>query len=283
MSIGSVGIVYQAGREESAALADQTLALLEERGLRAWRCDAHDDEALCEVAPDLDLVITLGGDGTIVRAARLLSVAGVPLLGVNLGRLGFLAEVEPERIGESLDKVLAGTYHVEERMMLRCRVMRHGDELASYDVVNDAVVSRGAVSRTIRVELRVDDRYVMTRTSDAEIVATPTGSTAYALAAGGPIVAPDVSCMIVTPVAAHLSVAHAIVVSAQRQLCLHLVKGSAATLTADGQQDLPLEVDDRVVCTASDRRARFVRFGADGYFYETVLRRLRWPDLGPIP
>ncbi len=283
MNIETVGIIYQAGREESAALSEKTLALLKERGIRVWRDDAHHDEALCKVAPDLDLVITLGGDGTIVRAARLLSAAGVPVLGVNLGRLGFLAEVEPERIAESLDEVLAGQYRVEERMMLRCRVMRGDHELASYDAVNDAVVSRGAVSRTIRVELDVDGRYVMTRTSDAEIVATPTGTTAYSLAAGGPIVAPDVDCITVTPVAAHLSVAHAIVVAAQRSVCLHLVKGSAATLTIDGQQDLPLEVDDRVVCTASDRRARFVRFGADGHFYETVLRRLRWPDLGPIP
>lgn len=283
MSIHTVGIVYQAGREESAALCAQTMALLEERGLQVWRGDAHDDQALCKAAPELDLVITLGGDGTIVRAARLLSEAESPVLGVNLGRLGFLAEVEPERIEEALDKVLEGRYHVEERMMLRCRVMRAGTELASYDAVNDCVVSRGAVSRTIRVELDVDGHYVMTRASDAEIVATPTGSTAYSLAAGGPILAPDVDCLTVTPVAAHLSVAHAIVISARRCLCLHLVKGSAATLTTDGQQDLALEVGDRVLCTASDRRARFVRFGADGYFYETVLRRLRWPDLGPIP
>jgi len=284
MSIQVVGIVYQADRDEAEQLSAQAVALLKPRGVevRHFRRDIEDGH-LCESAPELDLVITLGGDGTIVRTARLLSQAEVPVLGVNLGRLGFLAEVEPERLEEGLQQVLDGRYHVEERMMLHARVMREGHEIASYEAVNDCVVSRGAVSRTIRVELDVDGHYVMTRTSDAEIVSTPTGSTAYCLAAGGPIIAPDVDCFAVTPVAAHLSVAHAIAVSARRCLCLHLVKGAAATMTADGQQDVLLEVGDRVLCTASERKARFVRFGADGYFYETVLRRLRWPDLGPIP
>ncbi len=284
MSIQVVGIINQPDRYEAEQLTAQAVAILERRGVqvRHFRRDT-DDQTLCDSAPELDLVITLGGDGTIVRAARLLSEAEVPVLGVNLGRLGFLAEVEPERLQEGLEQVLDGDYNVEERMMLHARVMRGGAEVASYEAVNDCVVSRGAVSRTIRVELDVDGHYVMTRTSDAEIVSTPTGSTAYSLAAGGPIIAPDVDCFTVTPVAAHLSVAHAIAVSARRCLCLHLVKGSAATLTADGQQDVALEVGDRVLCTASELKARFVRFGADGYFYETVLRRLRWPDLGPIP
>jgi NAD+ kinase len=123
----------------------------------------------------------------------------------------------------------------------------------------------------------------MTQTADGIIASTPTGSTAYCLSAGGPIVAPDIRCITLTPIAAHLSVAHAIVVPANRCVRLRLIKGHGAVLTVDGQLDVALEPEDEVRATASEYAARFIRFGHDGYFYETVLRRLRWPDQGPAP
>jgi len=174
--------------------------------------------------------------------------------------------------------------------MLRAELQRGDEVLLSAEAINDVVMARGSASRTVRIAVDVDGHHVMTQTADGMIVSTPTGSTAYCLAAGGPIVAPDLRCMVLTPIAGHLTMAHAIVIPAEhrstghtRHRCvrLQLVKGAGAMLTVDGQVDVPLRPGDSVVHTASDKTAKFVRFGGDGYFYETVLRRLRWPDQVP--
>ncbi len=279
----NVGVLYHPGRSDSAALAERVDTLLRAEGKVIWRGAVDHEDELATAAPDLDMLVTLGGDGTIVKAVRAVASACVPVLGVNLGRLGFLAEVEPEDIEHALKAVVAGEYAVEKRMMLRADLYRDNELLGSYEAINDAVIGRGAASRAVRIAVEVDGHYVMTQTADAVIVSTPTGSTAYCLAAGGPIVAPDVDCLTLTPVAAHLSMAHSIVVPAYRCVRLRLVKGQNPMLTIDGQVDVDLESCDEVRSTASVNKALFVRFGSDGYFYETVLRRLRWPDRGPTP
>lgn len=167
--------------------------------------------------------------------------------------------------------------------MLHAELYRDGRLLLAGEAINDAFMGRGRVSRTVRISVDVDGHYVMTQTADGIIVSTPTGSTAYCLSAGGPIVAPDVRCLTLTPVAAHLAMAHAIVIASDRVVRLRLIKGSGAVLTIDGQTDMDLVPGDEVRCTQSEVTAKFIRFGNDGYFYETVLRRLRWPDQGPIP
>lgn len=278
-----VGILYHPNRAESQRLARTVRQVLDARGVTVWQGSAEDEALLREAAPTLDLLITLGGDGTIVHAVHAVSPAGVPILGVNLGRLGFLAEVEPTEVQTAIPRVLEGTYLLEERMMLHAELYRDGRQLLSCDAINDAFMGRGRTSRTVRISVDVDDHYVMTQTADGVIVSTPTGSTAYCLSAGGPIVAPDVRCLTITPVAAHLAVAHAIVIPSDRVLRLRLIKGDAAILTVDGQTDIDLLPGDEVRCTQSAVTAKFIRFGSDGYFYETVLRRLRWPDQGPIP
>lgn len=279
-----IGVLYHPGRQDSTRLAGRVRQLLIDHRLGSpWEGEANDEAALRQVAPALDLLITLGGDGTIVRAVRSVAAAGVPILGVNLGRLGFLAEVEPENLVGAVEKLAAHDYAIEERMMMSCWVERASETILTAEAINDVVLARGKLSRTVRVSMDVDGHYVMTQTADGVIVSTPTGSTAYCLAAGGPIVAPDVRCLTVTPVAAHLAIAQAIVVPAHRVLNLQLIKASDAMLTVDGQLDLALEPGDIVHHTGSENAAKFVRFGGDGYFYETVLRRLRWPDQGPIP
>lgn len=278
-----IGVLYHPSRSDSTQLADELQRLLSGAGAEAWRGAADDEPALRAVATQLDLLVTLGGDGTIMRALRTVAPAGVPLLGVNLGRLGFLTEVEPRELGRAMPGVLAGRYRVEERMMLHSTLSRSGQVLAETDAINDAVVARGAVSRTIELSVEVDGHYVMTQMADALIAATPTGSTAYNLSAGGPIVAPELRCIALTPVAAHLGIAHAIVVPAASRLRLKLLKGAGAVLTVDGQVDLALDVGDEVLHTASSCTAKFVRLGPDGYFYESVLRRLRWPDQASRP
>ncbi len=273
----TVGIVFHPNMDDSVRLAVQLQTLLQQHGVPIWQGTA-DELALCRVAPELEVVFSLGGDGTIVRTARALSSCGVPVLGVNLGRLGFLAEVEPADLERAFQAVLEHRYRVEERMMLHAEIWRGKQVLTQAEAINDVVLARGGTLRTVQVSIEVDSHYLMTQVADGIIMSTPTGTTAYCLSAGGPIVAPDLDCITVTPVAAHLSVAHAIVVPPHRQVCLSLATSSDAVVSIDGQIDLPLQPGDRVVGSISQRKACFVRFGGDGHFYETVLRRLRWPD-----
>ena len=269
--------------QDAHELAGHVKTLLEGAGFETWSGSSDDDEGLRAAAPKLDLLVTLGGDGTIVRAIRDVADRDVPILGINLGRLGFLAEVEPAQMGSAVDRLVAGDYIVEQRMILSVQLWRGEELLLDAQAINDVVVARGLASRVVHVSVEVDDHHVMTPAADGVIVSTPTGSTAYCLAAGGPIVAPGLPCLTITPIAAHLGIAHALVVPAECCLCLRLVRGMGAMVTVDGQIDVPLQVGDRVCNTASESTAKFVRFGGAGYFYETVLQRLRWPDRHPIP
>ncbi|MBC7256175.1 MAG: NAD(+)/NADH kinase, partial [Chloroflexi bacterium] len=268
----TIGLLYHPSRPESQALAEALGEALSSACVRRFATD--DEGALRQAAPALDLLITLGGDGTIVRAVRSVAEAGTPVLGVNLGRLGFLAEVDPDDIAKIVPVLLQGEYAIEERMMLAVTMEREGRRLFETQAINDAVLARGAISRTVRVSVEVDGRHVMTPVADGVIVSTPTGSTAYCLAAGGPIIAPDLDCLAITPIAPHLGIVRSFVIPAHRRVCLTLVKGEGAMLTVDGQVDQPVSPGDVVCATMSERPARFVRLGGAGYYYESVLRRL---------
>lgn len=286
-----IGVLYHPRRSDSSRLARDVSDILTRRGIDIWRGSTHDEDELRRVASGLDVLITLGGDGTIVRAVRVVAQYGLPILGVNLGRLGFLAEVEPSRIQEALPALWDGQYAIEERMMLRVELRAHGDMCTTTNsrtsdswlspftlAINDIVMARGVSARTVRISVEVDGRHVMTPTADGIIVSTPTGSTAYCLAAGGPIVAPDLDCLTITPIAAHLGIIPSFVTPAHRHVCLRLDKGEGARLTVDGQLDVALEPGDEACCTISETTAKFIRFGGDGTFYETILRKLGWPD-----
>lgn len=281
MTMRRIGILYHPQRADSSQLAHEVAGLLDQHGLETWQMSAEDEAALRHAAPGLDLLITLGGDGTIVAAVRAVATHGVPILGVNLGRLGFLAEVEPGQLSTAISALLEGRYMVEERMMLRATLYRQGQAILEAEAINDIVVGRGRTSRTVRIALDVDGHYVVTHAADGVIVATPTGSTAYSLAAGGPVLAPELRCILITPVAAHLSALRALVIPAQSRVGLRLLKAEEAVLTVDGQLDAELHPGDEVYSTISQTTAKFIRFGNDGYFYESILRRLRWPDQNP--
>jgi NAD+ kinase len=274
----TIGLLYHSQRPESLALAATVQRAFGRPDVQIRQIEAQDEADLCAAAPGLDMVITLGGDGTIVRAVRSVAHAAVPILGVNLGRLGFLAEVEPDDIDRVAPAILAGEYVIEERTMLQVNVSHEGEVVLQTEAINDAVLARGASSRTVRISVEVDGRHVMTPTSDGIIVSTPTGSTAYCLAAGGPIIAPDLDCLAITPIAPHLGIVRSFVIPAHRRVCLSLLKGEDAMLTVDGQVDIAVFPGDAVCSTASPNKARFVRLGGPGYYYETVLRRLGWAD-----
>ena len=274
----TIGLLYHPQRSDSAELANRALVILEERGAEVWRGAAGDEEALRRAAPSLDVIITFGGDGTIVRCVRAIAHLDLPILGVNLGRLGFLAEIEAQQLEDRLPLLLEGRYRVEERMMAHADVQRDDRVLLQADAINDVVMARGLISRMVHIAIDVDGHHAMTVDADGVVLSTPTGSTAYCLSAGGPIVGPDLDCLIITPIAAHLSLGNALVVPPTRHICLRLLRGEGATLTVDGQIDIALKPGDWVHSSASQNTAQFVRFGGDGYFYESALRRLGWQE-----
>lgn len=246
---------------------------LTEMGGQATVVSAWNDPEISRCVPQNDLAITLGGDGTILRAARQCAGMRVPLLGVKMGRVGFLSEIEPEQFDARA--VLDGAYWIEERTMLHATFTRDGQERGNYEALNDVVVGRGALARVIRLATYIDGDYLTTFVADGAIVATATGSTAYVFAAGGPILAPEVKTLVLVPIAPYLSQLRSLVLPEGSRVQFELETDHRAILTIDGQTDIELEDGDLVTVAASANIARFARMRPRTYFYRTLVNRLR--------
>jgi NAD+ kinase len=225
----------------------------------------------------LDLVLVLGGDGTLLSAARSTAPIDVPLLGVNLGSLGFLTDVPLSSLYPMLDAIAAGRAAVEQRSLMQCELMRGDAVLGSYLVFNDAVVNKTALARLNTYDLYVDKMFVSSYRADGMIVATPTGSTAYSLSAGGPVLMPTVAAFVITPVAPHSLTHRPLVVpdSVEIELLLHSDK-EVAYLSLDGQPGLDLRDGDRVRCRRSQHKVSLFRTSTD--FFEVLRTKLKWGE-----
>ena len=225
-----------------------------------------------------EFVLVLGGDGTLLAAARALAEAKIPVLGVNLGTLGFLTEVSLSELYPTLEAVAENRCAVEVRSMLHCHLMRKGERLAHFDALNDAVIHKSAMARILELEIRVDDRFVASYRADGLIVATPTGSTAYSLAAGGPVVSPEVAAFIITPISPHMLTHRPVVVKDSRIVTV-LVIGTPeeAFLTVDGQVGIPVLEGDHITCRKSVREVRLLRH-ADRTFFDVLRMKLKWGE-----
>ena len=277
--MAAVGLVVHEQRPEAAELAREAARWLLDRHhqVRLPKADAEHvglGEHGCvaeELADGLTIAVAMGGDGTMLRAVHLVSRAGVPLLGVNLGRLGYLADLEPSGLTEGLERVLAGDYGIEERMMLSVVIERAGEPLeldplgGDLWALNEAVVERPAAGHTVHMAVQVNGRFWTTYSSDGLIVATPTGSTAYAFSAGGPIVSPNVRALLMTPVSAHISFARSLVVDAADSVRVEVTDRPAA-LVLDGREVATLGRGDAIICTEAPGSARFVAFGARDFY-----------------
>ena len=270
-----IGLVCHPKIAEAHRLAQAATERLAELGISAWSGSAWEEKSLLKQAKGTDLLISLGGDGTLVRLARLTAGAGIPILAVNLGRVGFLAELQPDQVIECLPSLAEGRFWLEERMMLRADLEQNGSAAHGFEAINEVVVSRGRLARIVRIAAHVDGQYLTTYAADGLIVATPTGSTAYALAAGGPILNPQLANLVVVPIAPHLTVDTALVLPATAQVRLVLSCEEEGTLTVDGQVDHSLRNGDAVVVTASEHLCRFVRLGERNYFYKTLMQKLK--------
>jgi NAD+ kinase len=270
-----IGVLRHPKIAESHQLADDIAAALRDRGVEVWVGSTWDEEAVRAQIGQLDLLVTLGGDGSMLRAARMGASQGVPIFGINLGRLGFLVEVGPDQWREFLPQVLEGGYRIEERMMLHAESRRGDKLLGTHDALNDVVMSRGSLARVVRLHTHIDGDHLTQYIADGLIVSTATGSTAYALAAGGPILPPTLKNILLIPIAPHLSMDRAIVLDQGAMVDMRIVTDHQAILTVDGQFEFALLDGDRVTVKASPHVARFVRVQPPAHFYRTLMARLR--------
>lgn len=227
---------------------------------------------------DFELVFTFGGDGTILRASKICAPLGIPIVGVALGQLGFLAELQVDRLDEDVPKVLRGECHVEERLMVHSELYRDGRLLSTNQALNDVVVVRGAVPRVIELVVDINDVRLTKWVADGAIVSTPTGSTAYSLASGGPVAHPEVRAMILTPVAAHLNILRSLVLPENAVVRLSLTGKEGAVLSIDGQINFGIVPGDHVTVTTSPDLCRLVRLQVRSYFVERLVERLQRKD-----
>jgi NAD+ kinase len=284
--ITSVGVLDHPKVPATGEVAAQIETALSEWGVRCYRANTWDTAGLHAIMPHIQMIVVLGGDGSTLRAARVSAPHNVPVVSINMGRLGFLSELNPENWRELLPRLLRGEGWIEERMMLRAQAFRGDEELGTHDALNDIVVSRGTLARVVRVQTGVGEHdasgdcttepvHLATYACDGLIIATPTGSTAYALAAGGPILPPTLKSIVLVPIAPHLSLDKPVVLS-QGALVEMIVKTDhQAILTADGQNEITLKDGDCVRVQAGPHIARMARLQPQTYFYQTLMARMR--------
>jgi NAD+ kinase len=278
-------IISRPGRPEVARILPELLAWLHAHGYRvifdpetARYCDGHEEVSRSELASrSLDLVIVLGGDGTLLSAVRATAESDAPLLGVNLGSLGFLTDVPLSSLFSMLDQIARGRAHVERRTLMQCELLRDAEILGSYIAFNDVVVNKTTRARLNKYELFVDDAFVSSYRADGMIIATPTGSTAYSLSAGGPVMMPTVSGFLITPVSPH-SLTHRPLIVPDSAVVEILLRSEeeVAYLSLDGQPGVDLRDGDKVRCRRSAHSVSLFRTSAD--FFHVLRTKLKWGE-----
>ncbi len=284
MSIETVGLCLKPNQLQAAKSVRDLHAWLLERGFEvvldreAAAACSREGMSRAELAKRVDLVLSLGGDGTLISVARAVGARRVPIFGVNFGTLGFLAEVSVEELFPALEKFLEGQLHIVERIRLDVSVLREGEEVARYLALNDAVIAKMDLARMIDLEASAGGASVTTYHCDGLIVSTPTGSTAYSLSAGGPIMMPGMKAVVLTPICPHALTQRPIVLPGDFELEIAVSpQGGEVQLTVDGQEGMQLQVGDRVVLTASEFPVLLVSSDTRTR-YDILREKLRWGE-----
>ena len=266
-----VGFAYNPTDPEARPVLERARAWCEQHDVEAWDAAAEDRERIAANCPGSDLVCVLGGDGTFLRAVGGIGDHGVPALGVNLGRVGFLAKIETDDLEHALEQVQAGDYVLDERFRIQATLIRGDGTSESHTCLNEVVVARGARVRMIQVEVEISGSHLATYVADAVVVATPTGSTAYSFSAGGSILDPRLRNVIVTPVAAYLSSLHSVVAGEEHVVTMALRSAPhGAVVSIDGQWDLPMAAGDRVEVRALEVPLRLIEPPGTTPFYDLL-------------
>jgi NAD+ kinase len=269
----SAAILHHPQSEGAVALATQIMREFQRANVSASMHDVWSDPA-AEAVSAADLAVCVGGDGTVLRAAQLAIAGHTPIAGVNMGRLGFLTDMSPSDFFAHFERVCSQDWRLEERVMVRARIDGEATDGGVFHGLNDVVVSRRSPGRPIYVELSIDGVRLAIYRCDGIIVATPTGSTGYSLAAGGPILSPTEHHLVVTPVSAHLALSRSLVLQPESEVFLRVTTDHGAVLSVDGQRDLPLASGATVDVRMSEHTTRFVRFRDPGSFYGELAAKL---------
>jgi NAD+ kinase len=267
-----IGIFYNPQSEPTQRVAVELDRWLKQQNIVTW-CGVSPDGM--ETLTSYDLLVCLGGDGTVLRAAALAIPARVPMLPVALGHLSFMAEVTPDELYPSMERILAGDCWIEERALAEAVIQCPGCEPERFVAMNEVLLGRGDLARVIAIAVQVDDIPMTTYHADGVLVATATGSTAYALAAGGPVLDPRSRALVLVPIAAHLHTVPSLVLHEEAHLDLHVVSRYPAALSIDGRINRPLHPGDIVAVQRAPETARFARVRPPSYFYQTLTKRLR--------
>jgi NAD+ kinase len=282
--IATVGIISKPKIAHAAEIVSGLLRWLEARDVK-YRCDEQTAEYAGisesysrEQLPDgADLIVVLGGDGTLLSAARVLTGRDIPLFAVNLGHLGFLTSIQVDDLYPALEQVLRGEQRVGRRAMVACELLRNGETIATYCALNDVVITKSELARMIDLDTWVGDHFVAAYKADGLIIATPTGSTAYSLSAGGPVIFPSVAAFCITPICPHMLTNRPVIVPDNRVIRI-LNHGAEGTfLTIDGQVGEPLHPGDYVVCRSSPHAIQLIR-PPRALFFDVLREKLKWGE-----
>ena len=260
MTVRRIGFAYNPTNEAAVELSARAVGWCQLRAIDHWQAQSGDLEALLRELPTTDALVVLGGDGTFLRAVRAVAEVDVPILGINLGKIGFLSKAEAGELEEVLAKIVAGEFTIDERMALEGRILRDDRALDAlrHVALNDIVVARGSLARVCRLDVAIDDTHLATFIADGLIVSSPTGSTGYSFSAGGPILDPTSRNLILTPIAAYLSAIRSVVVSPSQTVRCTVVDAYEALVSVDGREDIAIKVGDVVEVRAVERPIRLI-------------------------
>ncbi len=284
MKLDSVGLIMNYKKEKTRETACRIIDWLNSKKVKVYiegnkGKEIGKEELNCpteKFLKNVDLIISLGGDGTLLRAARLVAAEDIPVFGVNLGGLGFLTQIGIDDLEKSLEKLYRERYFLDERMMLNCIVKRREEEIKKFTALNDVVIGKGAFARIISLATYVNNDYVITYSADGLVVSTSTGSTAYSLSAGGPIVNPSINSIMLTPICPHTLSARPFIIGENDQVKIKLESSEEKVMvTIDGQEGFVLKSKDEVIIKKSDHKAQLITF-KEKSFYAILREKLRW-------
>lgn len=277
-TVQRIGFAYNPTNEAAVELSARASGWCQMRGIDDWQAQSSDIDRLRVELPTTDALVVLGGDGTFLRAARAVAEIDVPLLGINLGKVGFLSKAEANELEPVLESIVAGEYTIDERMVIEGRILRGGGRgdgpEERHVALNDIVVARGSLARVCRLDVSIDDTHLATFIADGLVVSSPTGSTGYSFSAGGPILDPVSRNLVVTPIAAYLSAIRSVVVSPQQVVRCRVVDAHEALVSIDGREDLALAVGDTVEVRAVERPIRLVEPHGAQPFWDLLRHKI---------
>jgi NAD+ kinase len=275
MKVDRIGFAYNPTIEQALELRERAAGWCRMHGVEQWAAPAGDTDALVAELPTTDVLVVLGGDGTFLRATQAVIVVDVPIVGINLGKVGFLSQAEANQLESLLDKLKSGSYAIRERMVLSGSILPAGrPATSSFTALNDIVIARGSLARVVRMAVSIDASHLATFVADGLVIASPTGSTGYSFSAGGPILDPLGRNLVVTPIAGYLSAIRSVVVPPSQVVRCRILDAHEALISIDGREDLRIQVGDVIEVRGLERPVRFLEPSGSQPFWDLLRTKV---------